>query len=470
MSTSAHRILSRLPLILATGLFAAACLLLWLVRSEPRSLPLFILLDAPGVYLALIAALGCSLSLLAIPEAGGHGRAWRQLAALVCIAGAAICAVPLVAAALLLIAGLLRARLDLRRPSSLATLVGGGAALVAAAALLLRGVRRYDDPAAGAAIDSWVFLLTLLAACAPIAPLDRRAVDREEGWREAQVIWLLPLLRLYPLGPWNDGWSLAATLLGGALALWAALGALTRATPADRGSASGRMIPALALASAGLASSAGVAACCYAMLAHMIISVAPSGAARPRWAHWSVAGVIPLSAVFIAAWMAIGAAAAAGSTALAGALWLACLIRGIALLTEGDVGETRGALIAGVAALALGVLAPAVSALLIQPVVDQLQGGLTAYGNLSVAPWVGITLLDSGSRVIATAPTMLVAGLMVVLLALCVLLARLWPPHSPTPSPNMGEGELYSGEENGWRAALLREVPWLGRGRDDDPA
>jgi hypothetical protein len=113
--------------------------------------------------------------------------------------------------------------------------------------------------------------------------------------------------------------------------------------------------------------------------------------------------------------------------------------------------------------LALGIAAPQIVYYGIQPVVEQLQGGLTAYGNLSAARWIGLEMADSASRVVITAPILAAAPLLVVLAAVCVLLTRFWPQLSAgldrDSKPSLEQTELWH--------ALSHEVPWLIQERND---
>jgi hypothetical protein len=233
-----------------------------------------------------------------------------------------------------------------------------------------------------------------------------------------------------------------------------------------------RFLLGLALGALGLASSAGIVACCYALLCYALLCAAPLVGVLPRWMRWAMAGALPFSAPFMACWLAIGAAAASGATALAGVLWLAALLRGVALLLEQPIEDnSANAALIGGGLVAVGVLAPPIVAALIQPIVDQLQGGLTPYGNLSIAPWVGLALLNSGSQAITTAPTLAAAGLMVVLVALVFLLARLLPHHDPVSTESEPPAQV---DRATLIADLVRAVPWLEalgnhKGSDHDP-
>lgn len=188
-------------------------------------------------------------------------------------------------------------------------------------------------------------------------------------------------------------------LLGGAAAGWAALATLTHPTAEARALAARHFFLGLALGALGLASSAGVAACCYALLTYALLCTLPNGIRLPNWVNWAQAGALPLTAPFMACWLAVGAAAASGASVLAGALWLAALLRGVALLLELPAetdADPRTGLPAGerpcgerhISTANCGLPDPA--------------GCRSAPGwpdrlwrHLSIAPWVGLSLLDS---------------------------------------------------------------------------
>jgi hypothetical protein len=447
--------------------------MLWWARRGPRVLPL-LLVDAPGALIATIMCIGLALAYAVQPVEQLRARL-RVLGLALLACSAALTALPFGMACLLVAAGGLAGALRWRRPLvSLPLVIAALAAVVGGLALGLRGAARYDDPAAGAALDSLVFFFSLLAgtiACLPLA--EPEAASEDAFAAVVRLAWLLPLLRLLTLGPWNTGWSLAATLLGGAAALWAALAALARPAPHARVLAGRQFFLGLALASMGLASSAGIAAACYALACYVVLCVAPTTGNSPRWVAWALSGAFPLSAPFVACWMAIGAAAAAGAMALAGAIWLAALLRGLAGLLAQPSGASHPGRLAAIGAIVLGVLAPTVVGFPIQLAVDQLQGGLTPYGNLSITPWVGLALLDSGSRAMITAPTLVVAGLMLVLAALLVLLTRLWPEQFGVLGDASDDTLETAPKHTDLIGALAHAVPWLAgldvrRDRRDD--
>jgi hypothetical protein len=472
MSTKPSRFLRHPALIALCAALVAALGLLWMVRRIPIALP-FVYADALAAFVIVVICAGLALAYATRPDSsqtvGLRVLGLAGLAAATCLSAA-----PLLTAILLFATLALAVAPHIRRPAmAMPLLLAGMAAIVAGLALTLRGAVLYDALTAGAALDSLVFWCTLLVAVVPALPLavpDAHADDPYAG--VLRVLCLYPLARLFSLGPWNEGWSLAAMLLGGGAVCWAALAALTRLTHPARIIAAQRFFLGLALGALGLASSAGVAACCYALLCYALLCAKPLYGVRPGWARWALAGALPFSAPFMASWLAIGAAAATGATALAGVLWLASLLRGVALLLEQPTeDDSSNAALIGGGLVAVGVLAPPIVAYLIQPIVDQLQGGLTPYGNLSITPWVGLALLNSGSQAITTAPTLAAAGLMLVLVALVFLLARLLTHHDPVPTESEPPAQV---DRATLVADLVRAVPWLGslgnhKGSDHDP-
>jgi hypothetical protein len=408
---------------------------------------------------------GLALALLAQPA---MARAWRVLAGACVFAAGLLAAPPIVAALLLALGSVLVApieRLNVRAlrpgpalPAALALLLGFGA-------LALRGVGSFGAATAGAAMDSFVFLFALLAAAATLIPDE----PHDGGVAFTRIVWLYPLLRLYVLGPWNDGWSLATVLLGASGATWAALAALTQASVRARASAARRCFLGLLLAVIGLGTSAGVAAACYLALTYVLLCAValPRGVPQERApgpALWALSGALPFTAPFVAIWMSTSAAAAAGVTALAGVCWGVALLYAVHTMFDGPylAGDLT---IIGLASAILGIGAPLVALGLIQPVVEQLQAGLTAYGVLAIWPWVGVGATDSGNRVATSFPTVAVAALMLVLAALVFLLAH-WRRLADPPA---AAGRPATPPGNSVLDLIRDEVPWLGGGRERVP-
>ncbi|GAB4153134.1 MAG: hypothetical protein Fur005_03970 [Roseiflexaceae bacterium] len=236
----------------------------------------------------------------------------------------------------------------------------------------------------------------------------------QQAWRRsAPVLLPLPLLIFFSQSPLDPALTLLIGVAGVVLLcrmlIWppASLDLFARL----RWSLIG-----IALIGFGLASSAGVLAGGYALLCHAV------GCAESNrlggWQKWLLAGIIPGTGLFVAFWLAIGAAAAAGVPLLAGGLWLLALIWVLEVLaTSAPAPPPRTLDLSGWAILVIGIGSPAFSFLLLQPLVDQVQAGLSPYGNLSIQPWIGIALLDSGSRAAVTAPLSALPLLLLVLLA-----------------------------------------------------
>jgi hypothetical protein len=362
-------------------------------------------------------------------------------------------------------------------------------------ALALRGASGYDAPAASFAIDSLAFWFVLLAALLGIGNWQSEML----GWRawsqptladrsptlppaEASLLrlaWLYPLARLYSLGPWNTGWSFAAMLFGGAIACWCAISALARPGPRSPASLLG-----LALASLGLGTSAGVAAMCYAILAYTIgapaqhigdrelgigeVSARSAAPDRQSLFPWLLSTAFPLTAPFVAAWMVIGASVAGGVSVLGGVAWLVALIEGLsaAIARWPARAPRQPLLILAFVSLLLGAGAPLVVLWLIQPVVAQLQGGLTPYGDINIWPWIGLATSDAAHTQVTTLPSIAIALLMLVLCALVYTLARLREPPAPPDASESAADDAPRGVGGAdGRRGLLRtlraDVPWL---------
>jgi hypothetical protein len=297
--------------------------------------------------------------------------------------------------------------------------------------------------------------------------------------------WLYPLARLYSLGPWNEGWSFATLLLGGGTALWSAA-ALIHAGGERRGELALLSQLGLALAGFGLSTGAGLAAGCYAVLASLVLAAAQTTNDRTGTMYrapttndrtaeapaqsaicnlqsailpWLLTPALPFSAPFVAAWMLLGAGVAGGVALLGAAAWLVALLGAAAALLGGRCGASpRALVVAAGASAALGLLAPVVVLALIQPAIEQLQGGLSVHGDVNIWPWVGLAAVDSTRRGVTALPSIAVAALMLVLCALVYLAGRLRadlaPPGDGQPAEMARPRALLS--------ALREQVPWLG--------
>jgi hypothetical protein len=339
--------------------------------------------------------------------------------------------------------------------------------------LALRGVWFYDQPTAGLALDSLTFWFVLLAAVIPLAPLtphtDEPHASPIMDHSFLVIAWLYPLVRLYSLGPWNTGWSLATLLLGGAMTLWVAVRALGASGP-DRTGLVSRGYAALALSGFGLSSGAGIAAGCFALLA---LALRASRSSHPATlSRWLLSGAVPFTAPFVAIWMFAGAAAAGGVTALAAAGWMAGLLLVlVAVLPGAGPGPARAPVFWSVV---LGVAAPVVVLLAVQPAIVQLQGGLTPFGDIVIWPWAAIAVVDSARAEVALLPSVVIASLMLVLAALTLLVVRYLAHRNELP-PEAGVEPDRADQTGGNALAgfLQHEVPWLGgaarRSRQEPP-
>ncbi|KAB8143807.1 hypothetical protein F8S13_07835 [Chloroflexia bacterium SDU3-3] len=443
-----HRVSAYAPPA-AAGLLALACAAaLWLTREQPLTAgPLR--LDSLSLFFGLVL-----LASAAVRGSAGLPHPARALALALGAALALAARSPLLVGLGLLLAALVAtpwpalpkahgwrgaagaaAQVVGQLPLVLAATCAGLAQLLLAAG----GVAAYDDRLAGAALSNQVFWFTLLGAAAPLLALGRCPAG-------LAMLWLYPLARLYMLGPWNSGWSLAAALFGGALGLWRAWQLLR--TPAQ-----GRrwvVLGGLALACMGLASSAGVAAGCFLALVAALDSAAEGDSRSGTPA--ALAMLAPLAAV----WMAVGAAAAAGVGALASATWAAALLLALAwaLRPASRRASPRAAAVSVAAVVALPLLLA-----LIEPVVQLLQGGLSPYGDVTIWPWVGAAFVSASQARVAALPSVMVGLLMLVLLAAMAVLDSLRGEAEAQPSAAAPEDLTWLWD------ALRDEVPWLGSGK-----
>lgn len=465
--------IQRWPPILAALAMIGVLALLWFARHAPIVPAPFVYIDALGAFLAFVLLAGLGLGL----ATSRLDRSWRILAgAIVLLVAFFTSAVLVCAIAYLLLAFFTlpintTVRWSFKRLRAtflaLAEPLAGMCLLIGYGAMAWRGVVRFDERVAGAALDSFVFWFVLLAAVIPLAPLVANPRPDTGFFR---IAWLYPLIRLYSLGPWNPGWSFATLLLGGGVAIWCAITAFSQARPAQ-------ILPGylgLALAGVGLSSGAGLAAACYGMLSYQVLCAGfvrhdpekphpPVNALLAPILPWLLTAAIPFSAPFVASWMLIGAGAAGGISLLAGAAWLATLLGALAVALAPPQAVPRPPILVALASLLLGVLAP-VALRFIQPVIEQLQGGLTPFGSMEIWPWVGMAARDSANRQVTTLPSIALAALMLVLCALVYLLARLWEPY------RVAQSDLAQQDTPGdGMAAMLAEiraaVPWLAGSR-----
>jgi hypothetical protein len=384
----------------------------------------------PGRLAGLVRA--DALSALVVIVAAGHGlvglalgaRAPWRLAVAAGLVGVATLAGHLgIAGALLVGAAVAGGRQEGGRlPWLAAACVALGLALVG----LLGGEWRYGAPAAGRGLNSFTLLLVLAGAllAAGVADLAQGRAPAADPFVALGA--LSCLLRLFSLGPWNLGWLFAALLVGGAAALWAAWAAA--AAPAGEVAPwLGLYLAGLVITGAGLASGAGVTLAGYALLLGpaLRLGLADAAPARPLWL---LSAAMPLSAPFVAAWMGVAAAVAGGVTAVAATIWAAALLAALPAAKLGaasPAGRPPARVLAAAAlSAALGLGAPLVVEALLAPVAAQLQGGLTPFGEIELWPWAGLIAFDAARQPVATLPSVALAGLMVILSALCWVALR----------------------------------------------
>jgi hypothetical protein len=478
---------------------------LWLVRETPWQPLAWLRIDGLSLFFALLLIGATSWNALTQPP-----LRWPQLIVAACLVPALVLNwLPGIVGLYLLLALLswwfpptkvLTRRLQLPLASALL--------LIGYSLLIFDGAWLYDSPLSRVALSSSAFWFTLLATLTALAPLEEQHPTLPSApWHALlPLFWLYPLVRLYSMGTWNTGWSLATMLPGAALALWAAVQAIRRPN-ADLPGLLVHGYAGLALAGFGLSSGAGIAAGCYALLAALVLYFGnlpqPSTVQRQlsyikrrglriratkrlksvfrssriaflhptRVKHQRtsstprtrlllgpiiVSPLLPFALPFVAAWMLIGAAFGGGAVALAGITWLVVLLFGWALAISHPALPPRSV---AIVSLLLGIGAPFALQLLVLPAVGQLQAGLTPFGELTIWPWIGVALLNSAKAEVAVLPSLLVALLMIVLAAGGFLLSRN-PQSSPTPSGSTDRSWL--------RRFLLHEVPWLGGGQRRD--
>jgi hypothetical protein len=423
----------------------ASIALAWLAQDAPVE-PGWArgLLRADG----LSALVGVCTVALALADAGAGRRPARlTIAAGLLVAGyltthLAVLGVALLAAAL---------TLGWRRPAGVAAAlaVAAGLALIA----LRAGVWRYPAPVAGLGLNSLSFALmlggALLACGAPALPLARPGAQPAPAEPLLAAGCLYAILRLFALGPWNLGWLYATMLLAAGAALWAA-GRAASGPPGHAAAWLTRFYLALGLAGAGMASGAGVALAAFALLALAALRLGlapptdearaialPASDRRPgsrRRALWLLAGALPFSAPFTAAWAGVAGALAGGLSLLAAALWAAALLATLPVARAAEAGAGDDVIqpaegwrlwAAAGLSLGLGVGAPALAWLLVEPAVGQLQAGLTPFGELALWPWAGLIAMNSARQPVATLPSLALAALMLVLGALAWAVVRL---------------------------------------------
>ncbi len=464
-----------LGLLLSTALFGA-----WMVRAAPlepswaRGLLRLDGLTACFSVLTLAIALAAPQPSAFSPQPSAFSPQPSFFVPII------LCAAYLTTQLAVLGAGLLLAALllGLRRWESwlAALLAAGGLILIA----LRAGTWRYAVPDAGLGLNSLSFGLILCAVllAGGVPSLVYGRTPRPFLLLATGLVYTF--YRLFSLGPWNLGWMLAALLLGAAVALGAGWRA---ALHADAGLAGWLAIFqfGMAIVGGGLASGAGLALGACALLALALQqaalgqgswfrvqdSAAPAARAPlPARSLWLVSGAVPLTVPFVAGWLGVAGAMAGGITVLAVVLWASLLLAaaGVARVAEAGredqgppghaddgrwttdddqrpvisdqrlssmlprpsaIGYRLSAIsIAAVLSLVLGITTPALFALLVQPMVDQLQGGLTPFGEVTLWPWAGLLALNAARQPVATLPSLALAVLMLILTALAWLVTQ----------------------------------------------
>ncbi|MEM8531261.1 MAG: hypothetical protein AAGF95_10490 [Chloroflexota bacterium] len=486
--------------ILQSLLVLVVLVLLWSVGDDPWQPVAWLRLDALSAFFMLVTGVGVALAIT--KQNIATLRLYRIWLPLICLlSGYITTLLPVMVGAYVLLAlfTLANDKLSVQlKPLSfqlVATLLSQmlrRVPMVLAAVflcvgyglLMVRGPLQYDDRFAGAAMDSLIFWFVLLAA---VVPQSRLVSPQSDGYLSVlwRIAWLYPLVRLYSLGPWNTGWSFATLLLGSAAALWLSLSALTDSRKEARLHHVALSYAALALAGFGLSTNAGIAAGCYGLLTYVLLASlqqsdtdseqatqTPSETPATFWslAPWALSGAIPFTAPFVAAWLLVGATVAGGVGIAAGVAWLVILLNALSMglyMAACPVPQWR---MPAVVSLVMGVGAPLVVLGAIDPVIKQLQAGLTVYGDVNIWPWIGLATRDSGSTPVTAFPTIATAIFMLILSALVYLLMRLRESFQPIPvtsqSPDLAETPQHTTDGSPLRldamtAFLREEVAWL---------
>ena len=400
-----------LPLLL-TGLLLAA-----LTHTTPLTYRWLYADMLSALTLILLAAHGL------VAWVNDEANLWPTvLTACLFSAAAVLGHVGLLTGLLLLGSSLLAFRTGTRLPLVAALSTGGGliSLVVASGEWLL------DAPGAGAGLNSLSFVLLLAGTLTASAAHGAVRGYMPTGTPLVTVLCLTTLLRLFSLGPWNLGWLFATLVVGGATVLMAAWHAAA-APPEQVGAWLGLYLTGLAIAGAGLGSAAGVTLAGYALLTWPVVRLGLARPNGPAWTRWLFTGAVPLSAPFVAAWLAVAAAVAGGLSLVAVAFWGAALLvalatRRLAVASPASHGEQSAA---AILSLVLGLGAPLVVLGLLEPLTAQLQGGLIPFGELALWPWAGLIALNAARQPVATLPSLALAALMVLLTALAWVLLRL---------------------------------------------
>ncbi len=224
---------------------------------------------------------------------------------------------------------------------------------------------------------------------------------------------LAMVLRLYSLVPLDWAWTAVAAVIGAGSALWFAWQLLPPQPLDQRRALVAQVLWCLVLATSLLASEAGIAAtwalALVACLAHPLFQQ-----------HTNLASLLPLS---MALWLTAAASLAGGLGLLSWLCWLLLMLLTLSMLRlPPQISRWQWPLMAMQLALGLGL--PFLLELLLKPVWRELGAGLTVFGRLDIAPWTGLATRNPGSQVVATFPSVVLAGLLLVGIALSYLAHR----------------------------------------------
>ena len=335
--------------------------------------------------------------------------------------------VGLLSGLLLLGSSLLAFRTGTRLPLIAALSTGLGLVSLAVAS----GAWVLGAPGAGAGLNSLSFALLLMGTLTANGAHSAVRGHLPTGTPLVAVLCLTTLLRLFSLGAWNLGWLFATLVVGGATVLGAAWQAAA-APPEQVGAWLGLYLTGLAIAGAGLGSGAGVTLAGYALLTWPVVRLGLARPGGPAWTRWFFTGAVPLSAPFVAAWLAVAAAVAGGLSLVAVAFWGAALLVAVTtsrlavpVVSAANPAPHGGPSTAAILSLILGLGSPLVVLGLLEPLVAQLQGGLTPFGELALWPWAGLIALNAARQPVATLPSLALTALMILLTALGWVLMRL---------------------------------------------
>ena len=283
------------------------------------------------------------------------------------------------------------------------------AGVVQATALLMLGIAahawRWSDVATGAGFG-WITVgLLVVGALLALNLLPLRLNQPRVPLGVAAICGLYPLVRMYELGPIDWRWALATALIGGGSALINAVASLRPITQVERARGVVAALWAAALACIGLATEAGIGASLVLMLAAIWLD----GMRQINpWAS------VPL--VGIACWLGAAAGLAGGVPLLAGLFVMLALLLTFALVQLRIPLDWRGGLTA-LGGLALTLALPKLLVGVGRPLWTELGAGLTPFGRISAASWFGLSVQNAGSQTVATLPIVVLAGLLLVVLA-----------------------------------------------------